>query len=402
MSIPLDQCTVMARSPLDAAEHTFQLVACHLTVNGRLLDSDRAIPLDELRARLSSRTLSNAGRDAIWRDVIIRARREGPQWLVAAVGLAVPLLRNISDQICHGFVAGESADIDTEVLTRFIEAVRTIDLVQPNILPRMRDAAKQAGIRARQHAESEASRCTPWFESAEPQIPWGHPDLVLADAVDKGVINRLDAELIGLTRLEHRTLADAAERLGLSTEAAKKRRQRAEAVLVKAVIAGEVESAMSPTITSDLPRRSEAESPARGRTTSDPQPLSTEPKGGRGNPTGSARTPLDIRIMATVLPTLLILAAIICILADPANAASRAAPSDLNAVFTNIRNWLIGLLVSLATLMLTLGGLRYLVAGGDPGEVQKAKLALKAAAFGYGLAVLAPLLVNVLKSVVGG
>ncbi|MGN9841666.1 hypothetical protein ACTMTI_26425 [Nonomuraea sp. H19] len=41
---------------------------------------------------------------------------------------------------------------------------------------------------------------------------------------------------------------------------------------------------------------------------------------------------------------------------------------------------MIGLLVSPATLMLTLGGLRYLVAGGDPGEVQKAKSALKAAA----------------------
>ncbi len=52
--------------------------------------------------------------------------------------------------------------------------------------------------------------------------------------------------------------------------------------------------------------------------------------------------------------------------------------------------------------MLTIGGLRYLVAGGDPGEIQKAKAALKAAAFGYGLAVLAPLFVTVLKGIVGG
>ncbi|MGP3916341.1 hypothetical protein [Nonomuraea sp. 10N515B] len=80
----------------------------------------------------------------------------------------------------------------------------------------------------------------------------------------------------------------------------------------------------------------------------------------------------------------------------------RGCPSDLNKVFDNLRNWLIGLLAALATLMLTIGGLRYLVAGGDPGEVQKAKAALKAAAFGYGLAILAPLFVNVLKRVVGG
>ncbi|MBD3135678.1 hypothetical protein IEI92_05180 [Microbispora bryophytorum] len=78
-----------------------------------------------------------------------------------------------------------------------------------------------------------------------------------------------------------------------------------------------------------------------------------------------------------------------------------AAPSDLNTVFTNLRNWLIGLLATLATLMLTLGGLRYLVAGGDPGEVQKAKAALKAAAFGYALAILAPLFVSILKRIVG-
>ncbi len=78
-----------------------------------------------------------------------------------------------------------------------------------------------------------------------------------------------------------------------------------------------------------------------------------------------------------------------------------ATPSDLNTVFNNLRNWLIGLLATLATLMLTLGGLRYLVAGGDPGEVQKAKAALKAAAFGYALAILAPLFVSVLKRIVG-
>ena len=85
-----------------------------------------------------------------------------------------------------------------------------------------------------------------------------------------------------------------------------------------------------------------------------------------------------------------------------AASAMAAVPSDLNSVLNNLRNWMIGLLAGLATLMLTIGGLRYLVAGGDPGEVQKAKGALKAAAFGYALAVLAPLFVSVLKRVVGG
>ncbi|HJY70065.1 MAG TPA: pilin [Streptosporangiaceae bacterium] len=48
------------------------------------------------------------------------------------------------------------------------------------------------------------------------------------------------------------------------------------------------------------------------------------------------------------------------------------------------------------------GDLRYLTAGGDPGQVEKAKIALKSAAIGYALAVLAPLLVFILASLVGG
>ncbi|GAA2660915.1 hypothetical protein GCM10010307_78800 [Streptomyces vastus] len=41
------------------------------------------------------------------------------------------------------------------------------------------------------------------------------------------------------------------------------------------------------------------------------------------------------------------------------------------------------------------------MAGGDPGEVEAAKRALKAAAIGYGLAILAPVFVTVLQGIVG-
>jgi len=52
--------------------------------------------------------------------------------------------------------------------------------------------------------------------------------------------------------------------------------------------------------------------------------------------------------------------------------------------------------------MLTVGGIRYLAAGGDPAEVQKAKIALRSAGIGYALAILAPVIVAVLKSLTGG
>jgi hypothetical protein len=87
-------------------------------------------------------------------------------------------------------------------------------------------------------------------------------------------------------------------------------------------------------------------------------------------------------------------------LAAPA-AAAQAGPS-LNGVIDALRNWLVGILAGVATLFLTAGGLRYITAGGDPGQVEKAKIALRSAAVGYALAALAPLLVSILQSVVGG
>ena len=75
--------------------------------------------------------------------------------------------------------------------------------------------------------------------------------------------------------------------------------------------------------------------------------------------------------------------------------------SSVEDVFNNIRNWLVGILAGLATVFLTVGGVRYLMAGGDPGEVEKAKTAFKSAGWGYGLAALAPLVVEILKGIVG-
>jgi hypothetical protein len=87
-------------------------------------------------------------------------------------------------------------------------------------------------------------------------------------------------------------------------------------------------------------------------------------------------------------------------LASPAFAATGS--PTLTGVIDNLQNWLVGILAAVATLFLTIGGLRYLTAGGDPGQVEKAKTALKSAAVGYALAILAPLLVSILASLVGG
>jgi hypothetical protein len=84
------------------------------------------------------------------------------------------------------------------------------------------------------------------------------------------------------------------------------------------------------------------------------------------------------------------------LLAVPALAAS-----DLNTVIDSVRNWVAGLLIALATLFLTVGGVRYLTAQGNPRAVEEAKAGIKAALIGYGLAALAPTLVSILQKVLG-
>ena len=78
-----------------------------------------------------------------------------------------------------------------------------------------------------------------------------------------------------------------------------------------------------------------------------------------------------------------------------------ALAASVDQVLTNIRSWIMGILAGLATVFVSVGGLRYVMAGGDPGEVEKAKTAFRAAGIGYGMAALAPLVVTVLRGIVG-
>lgn len=77
------------------------------------------------------------------------------------------------------------------------------------------------------------------------------------------------------------------------------------------------------------------------------------------------------------------------------------AVNDLPTVIDNLTQWVVGILAAAATLFLTIGGARYLMAGGDPGEVERAKGALKSAAVGYALAMLAPVFLDILRQILG-
>src|SRR5947209_5384156 len=76
-------------SPLDAAQRAFTLLAqppTHVGFDGRGLDGlpDEILPLDELRDLLLSPAASVEVRDTVWRELVTRARPDGPAWAVAA------------------------------------------------------------------------------------------------------------------------------------------------------------------------------------------------------------------------------------------------------------------------------------------------------------------------------
>lgn len=131
-----------------------------------------------------------------------------------------------------------------------------------------------------------------------------------------------------------------------------------------------------------------------------PRPRATRPDPFATTPRRRATT---MRVaLAVALATAVLVGAVVA----PASASAAtvrvvAVAGSVGTVLTNIRNWIMGILASVATVFLTIGGLRYVIANGDPGEVQKAKTAFKSAAFGYGLAALAPLVVTVLQGIVG-
>ncbi len=104
-----------------------------------------------------------------------------------------------------------------------------------------------------------------------------------------------------------------------------------------------------------------------------------------------------VAVLTTATVAAALIAASPVFAADPTYLAVNTIPQVLDEA----TKWLMGILAAIATLFLTIGGVRYVTAGGDPGEVEKAKGAFKSAGVGFALAALAPIVVGILKSILG-
>jgi len=206
-------------------------------------------------------------------------RVEQATWTVACAGMALPMLA----AACRSLSRGRGVDPDdvaSGIVTGFLTALARVDLDRSGVLTTLRWAAFHGGhtvlreqhraprplpddhlarLRTGKHtgtaqtppgtdpgeAGTTVEINTPVeistddergpglsppgrWESAPPPTQSGHPDLVLAAAVTDGVLSITEAALIGDTRLEPISLAQAAARRGHTVSALTMQRLRAE------------------------------------------------------------------------------------------------------------------------------------------------------------------------------
>lgn len=231
-------------SSLAAAERAFHLLTCPpapLGFDARGITDlpPQILPLDELRRLLISARTSRPVRDQVWREVVIRARRDGPAWVIAAVGLAMPGLRRTAGRLAAGW-HGDTADWDAELLTGFLARLRTVDLDEPRICGRLIDAGARAVKQVREREEDASIVHVEGAWSLPPHQPWDHPDWVLARAVALAVIDPDEHLLISATRLDDVSLSVVADKIGISVPLAASWRRKAERRLATAIGLGEM------------------------------------------------------------------------------------------------------------------------------------------------------------------
>ncbi|WP_261571221.1 hypothetical protein [Frankia gtarii] len=210
-----------------------------LALDGSLVAGlpERLVALDELRDRLLAGSCPQPVRDAAWAVVIRRSRRYGGAWTVGAAGMALPALRGVCARL-GGHSDLDTADVQAEVLTGFLEAAATVGLDLPRIAVRLRWAAYRAGLaltvqqREIPHPDPDLFQTVAAAEAAWSGPGQAGPEQVLADAVAAGVLTDTEADLIGATRLDEMPISAWAARHATAPRRASRLRERAEQRLV--------------------------------------------------------------------------------------------------------------------------------------------------------------------------
>jgi hypothetical protein len=174
--------------------------------------------------------------DAVWAELIRQARTGQETAVLVCAGIALPMLNSVTAKLCGLWF--DRADTESMVVLAFLDAVAEVDLERPSVANRLRWATfhrtcppvrerKDAPIPVRWLWLSDGGP-VPGKDDVVSSPPSGHPDVLLALAVDEGVISAAEAGLITDTRLHQRRLDEIAGEAGIPYATLAKRRRRAE------------------------------------------------------------------------------------------------------------------------------------------------------------------------------
>ncbi|MFI6132708.1 hypothetical protein [Micromonospora sp. NPDC051141] len=245
-------------SPLHAAQVAFEALTGDpdpLTIDCDLVNPDGdlnvpagVLPLTQVREWLLQRPRDVQARDAVWAELIRKARLDGPRWVIAAVGMAMPVLRRYTRQLAAGY-GGDLDDLEAEILAGFLAALRDrADLAQPAPYAALCRFGWRAGFTLRQQASEYTT-----VDDVEhltgprtPRMPYGHPDVLVNRAVRLGVIDAEDEFPWIEVRLGRKSVENVAAGLGITAAAMRMRLGRIDTRIAEALASGVLTGVASP------------------------------------------------------------------------------------------------------------------------------------------------------------
>jgi hypothetical protein len=214
------------------------------------------VELPWLRDWLLEQRDNYPARDAVWRELIDRARTLGGDWRIVAVAMALPALIRLAGKLARDF-DGDPLDVDNEILTGFLAALEhRLDLGESRLYAKLCWAGFRAGYTVR-YADVPLVLVEDFAGDASviPYLPYRHPDILLGRAVAVNVIAPDDAALITATWLENRSIEQVAHRTGRDPELLRMRRERAGRRLAEAILEGHLSGRLSDAAARELRMR---------------------------------------------------------------------------------------------------------------------------------------------------
>lgn len=174
------------------------------------------MPLDQVRVLLLKRRTSWVTKNAVWQELVRRAHTMPEPWTTVAAAMMMPGLKHIGGKLGTRY-PGERNDLDSEILEGFLQALDLAEAGTPKVHAQLYWAAFRRGHEAcNRERRVQSSRADMNESTAKYRCPDGHPDIVLANAMRRGVVTPQEADLVSDVFLDHNDRTTVARQRGTS------------------------------------------------------------------------------------------------------------------------------------------------------------------------------------------